>query len=323
MDRREFICGGSAFGLLAGLTASAGVPARHRSDYEGIQIGAITYSFRSMHGGALDVLRYAVDAGLGTVELMGCDAESFVGLSADQAKDATARKGLLKRRLAVPESKWVELRHRYEDAGVGIRILKFSSIGGRHLSDDECDYYCRVAHALGATAITREIPVGKMQEYPGPDAVPDEKEFGELGQRCAAIADRNGIDIAFHNHLQINHLTYDSKLLGYSKRLKINFDIGHYVAANDDDPLDMVRKYHGRMVSIHVKDRTRTAHGKKNLPFGQGDTPLGGLFALLKKEKWDIPCDIELEYKIPKGSNAVKEVGVSNRYCERLSRVGG
>ena len=323
MNRREFICLGGSFGLMAGCRAAAVSVPRHRSDYDGLQIGAITYSYRSMHGGALDVLRYAVESGLGTVELMGADAESYAGIPSARPKSLPERRELLKKRLAVPDSKWVELRHRYEDAGVGVRIVKFSSIGSPVVSEEESDYYCRVAHALGATAITREIPVGKMQVNPGADALPDEAEYGPIGRRCAAIAETNGIDIAFHNHLQINRLTYDSKLLGYSKRLKINFDIGHYVAANDDDPLDMVRKYHDRMVSIHVKDRTRTAHGRKNLPFGQGDTPLGGLFALLKKEKWDIPCDIELEYKIPKGSNAVKEVGVSNRYCERLSHIGG
>ena len=138
---------------------------------------------------------------------------------------------------------------------------------------------------------------------------------GEIGRNCADIADRNGIDIAFHNHLQINSVSYDSKLLGYSKRLKINFDIGHYTAANDDDPLAMVRKYRDRIVSIHVKDRTRAVRGRKNLPFGCGDTPLTGLMSLLKREGWEIPCDIELEYAIPAGSDAVKEVGVCRNYC--------
>ena len=320
MNRREFICLGGSFGLVAGCKfGDVSVP-RHRSDYGGLQIGAITYSYRSMHGGALDVLRYAVESGLGTVELMGPDAESYAGIPSARPKSPAEQKELLAKRLAVPVSKWEELRHRYEDAGVGVRIVKFGSIGNASVSEEESDYFCRVAHALGATAITREVPVGRGQQ-PSADGLPDEAEYGPVGRRCAAIAERNGIDIAFHNHLQINRRTYDSKLLGYSKRLKINFDIGHYVAANDDDPLEMVRKYHDRIVSIHIKDRTRTARGRQNLPFGKGDTPLGGLFALLRKERWDIPCDIELEYKIPAGSDAVREVGVCNRYCERVSRT--
>ena len=37
---------------------------------------------------------------------------------------------------------------------------------------------------------------------------------------------------------------------------------------------------------------------------------------LLKKEKWPIYADIELEYKIPPGSNAVKEVAKCVDYCK-------
>lgn len=121
--------------------------------------------------------------------------------------------------------------------------------------------------------------------------------------------------MAFHNHLQINATTYDGPLLGWDPNFMINFDIGHYVASNDDDPLAFVKKYRDRIASIHVKDRTTKAHGQKNLPFGQGDTPLAGLLALLKRERIDVPCDIELEYAIPTGSDAVKEVGVCNDYC--------
>ena len=97
----------------------------------------------------------------------------------------------------------------------------------------------------------------------------------------------------------------------------INYDIGHFTAANDTDPLDMVRRFHDRIVSIHVKDRTTKAHGQKNLPFGTGDTPLTGLLALLRRENWRIPCDIELEYEIPKNSDAVREVDISRAYCRK------
>ena len=54
----------------------------------------------------------------------------------------------------------------------------------------------------------------------------------------------------------------------------------------------------------------------ENLAFGTGDTPLAGLFGLMKREGYRFPCDIELEYKIPEGSDAVREVDVSHRYCK-------
>ena len=96
----------------------------------------------------------------------------------------------------------------------------------------------------------------------------------------------------------------------------IDLDIGHYVTANDDDPLAFVKKYHDRICSVHLKDRTSTANGRKNLAFGKGDTPLKGLFGLMKKEGYSFPYDIELEYPIPAGSDAVREVDVSRMYCK-------
>ena len=36
----------------------------------------------------------------------------------------------------------------------------------------------------------------------------------------------------------------------------------------------------------------------------------------MKKEKWTFPADIEVEYKIPKGSTAVAEVAKCVHYCK-------
>ena len=168
-----------------------------------------------------------------------------------------------------------------------------------------------VAKALGAKCITREVP--KVAEYE------------TIGRRCAALADKHGVFIAFHNHTQIDALTYDGPLLGYSPNLRINFDIGHYVAATTDDstrfidPLAFIEKYHEKIFSIHLKDRTTKAHGSKNLAFGKGDTPLAKLLPFLQKKGWPFYCDIELEYSIPKGSNAVKEVARCNAFCRKAA----
>jgi hypothetical protein len=35
----------------------------------------------------------------------------------------------------------------------------------------------------------------------------------------------------------------------------------------------------------------------------------------VKKNKWKIPASVELEYTIPDGSDAVKEVGKCVEYC--------
>jgi sugar phosphate isomerase/epimerase len=266
-----------------------------------------------MPKGAGKTLEHVLGSNLSTIELMSNDVEIDAGapmnkLSWKMSKEDKA--ALAAWRQTVDVKRFEEVRAKYETAGVSVHIVKFGDIGSKGLSDAEMDYRFKVARAMGADTITREIPDPK--NIPG--------WWEAEGKRLAAFADKWGVNIAFHNHLQINATTYDGPLLGYSKRFMINYDIGHFTAANDTDPLDMVRKYHDRIVSIHIKDRTTKAKGQKNLPFGQGDTPLAGLFALMVREGWKFPCDIELEYKIPAGSNAVREVDASREYCK--SKIG-
>ena len=308
ISRRAFI-GSSLMGAAGCAVLKGGMP-RHISDYDGVQLGVITYSYRTMKLYPGCTLKHTLDSKLGTIELMSGDLEMDVGapfsdklpwkLTNDE------KKAISEWRRTVDVAKFEDVRRKYNDAGVDIHIVKFGGIGG--LSDWETDYCFKVAKAMGARAITREVSGAK-------DGFADFKKGAE---QLKPYMDKYGINVAFHNHLQINYTTYDGPLLDWSDKFMINLDIGHFTAANDGDPLDMVRKYHDRIQSIHIKDRTTKAHGQKNLAFGQGDTPLAGLFALLKREGWDIPCDIELEYAIPQGSDAVKEVGVSNAYCRNL-----
>ena len=44
------------------------------------------------------------------------------------------------------------------------------------------------------------------------------------------------------------------------------------------------------------------------MPWGEGDTPLAEILRLMRDEKYKFMATIELEYKIPDGSDAVKEV---------------
>ena len=306
MTRRGFLGSAAGFAAFGGSLSCLGAPC---SVYKGVPIGVITYSYRSMPAGVGKTLENVLGSSLSTIELMSNDVEIDAGapmnkLSWKQSKEDKA--AIAAWRQTVDIKRFEEVRAKYETAGVSVHIVKYGDIGSKGLSDAEMDYRFRVARAMGATTITREIPDPK--NIPG--------WWEAEGKRLAAFAEKWGVNIAFHNHLQINATTYDGPLLGYSKRFMINYDIGHFTAANDTDPLDMVRKYHDRIVSIHIKDRCTKARGQKNLPFGQGDTPLTGLFALMVKEGWKFPCDIELEYAIPKDSDAVREVNISREYCK-------
>ncbi len=65
-----------------------------------------------------------------------------------------------------------------------------------------------------------------------------------------------------------------------------------------------------RGVSRQLSFSTGTVSGSKgvNLPWGTGETPIAQILQTVAKNKWTTPATVELEYAIPKGSNAPKEV---------------
>ena len=99
-----------------------------------------------------------------------------------------------------------------------------------------------------------------------------------------------------------------------SKGNMANVDLGHYVAAGGD-PIQFLKQFHDRVASFHLKDRQTPVHGAGNLAWGNGDTPIREILQLVKKNKWTMPATIELEYDVPAGSDAVKEVADCLRSC--------
>src|SRR4030042_1769303 len=316
VSRRGFMGGTAALAASAMMSRyvragtgglSAGKP---NSNFNGVQIGAITYSYRGMPGTAEDLLIYLVKCGLSSVELMGEPAEQFAGVPAgggdpgprrgqmteEQRKARQQRQEeLLNWRLSVSMDKYRALRKLYNDAGVNIHIVKFGSIGDANMTDGEIAYYFNVAKTLGAKGITRELSE-------------------DAAKRLGPIADKHKIMIGFHNHTQMTPKTYEGPILSYGKYLGLNFDVGHYVAGTSESPLPIIEKYHDRILSLHLKDRK--VNNGENLPFGQGDTPAALTLQLMKKEKWTFPADIELEYKVPEGSDAVAEVTRCVQFCK-------
>ncbi|MHC4324257.1 MAG: sugar phosphate isomerase/epimerase family protein [Planctomycetota bacterium] len=310
VSRREFMAGAAALAASAMISKNSLAGSGRRkpnSNFNGVQIGAITYSFRSMPSSAEDILKYTVKCGLSSIELMGDPAEKFAGLptgagrrrgqlTAEQQRNQRQRRQeQLDWRLSVSMDKYRALRRLYNDAGVNIHIVKFGSIGNANMTDGEIDYYFNVAKALGAKGITREISE-------------------EAAKRLGPVADKHKIMIGFHNHTQMTAKTYDGPILSYGKYLGINFDVGHYVAGTSESPIPIIEKYHDRILSLHLKDRK--VNNGPNMPFGRGDTPVALVLQLMKKEKWTFPADIELEYKVPEGSDAVTEVGKCVQFCK-------
>jgi len=314
ISRRGFMGGAAAIAASTiksryALSSAAGMGmSRPNSNFNGVQIGAITYSFRSMPGSAEDILRYTFRCGLSSIELMGDVAERFAGIPmgagrrrgrgrmTEEQREARrkAQEDQLKWRLKVSMDKYRALRKMYNDAGVKIHIVKFGNIGNDNMTDGEIEYYFNVAKALGAKGITRELSE-------------------EAAKRLGPIADEHKIMIGFHNHTQLKPETYDGPILSYGKYLGINLDIGHYVAGTNESPIPLIRKHHDRILSLHLKDRK--VNNGANMPFGEGDTPVALVLQLMKREGWQFPADIELEYRIPEGSDAVAEVTKCVQFC--------
>jgi sugar phosphate isomerase/epimerase len=76
-----------------------------------------------------------------------------------------------------------------------------------------------------------------------------------------------------------------------------------------------IKRFHGRISSVHLKDRSTPEHGQKNLPWGTGDTPLKEILLTMRRERHAYPASIELEYEVPAGSDAVKETAKCLEFC--------
>jgi sugar phosphate isomerase/epimerase len=307
--RRAFL-GGTAV-----LAASAVVPRRilaaaadkPNSVFNGVRIGAITYSYRGGAGTAQYTLDCLLKDGLSETELMDDAIRSFSGMTGGgrgrgkaKGKDKDAEKPAPPPvsnadRAKLRESqlaKCAELRKMYNDAGVNIHIHKVP-FGA---TDEDVDFNFEIAKALGCKAITTE-------------------RSEQAVKRLAPFAEKHRLWVAFHNH-ERNVPTIEDidPLMRINDYIGFNLDIGHYVAGTKGkSPIPVIEKYHQKIISLHLKDRT--ADGK-NLPWGQGQTPIKEVLQLLKKEKWPIYADIELEYRIPDGSDPVKEVAKCVQYCK-------
>ena len=305
------------------------------SKIAGVQLGVITYSFRQGVP-KLEIIPDMVKIGLSEVELMSGDAEAIAGApvapagggggggrgrgaaggrgtiltpeqqAAQQAATEARAKAMAEYQQAIKTwrasttpATFQGVRKQFNDAGIDLRILCYNM--NANTPDDEIDYAFGMAKAMGVKAISCSSTVTGAK-------------------RVAPFADKYKIVWAGHGHDNTNDPEQFAKpetfelIMGLSKYIGVNLDIGHFTAANYD-PIPFIQKHHDRITNLHLKDRKKD-HGA-NLPWGEGDTPIKEVLQLLKKEKYDIPANIELEYAIPEGSDPVTEVSKCYQYAKR------
>jgi sugar phosphate isomerase/epimerase len=294
------------------LSALAQAPARPNSTFNGVDLGTITYSYRSMPDqSAAAILRYVVDSGISRIEFMGGPVEAFAGAPPSAGfpgggrggppptpEQQAARREAAERtrawRTSVSMDRFKALRKMFNDAGVTIYAWKQLN---PNMSDGEMEYVFNVAEALGCTHTTLEL-------------LDEPEPLRRIGQ----FAEKKKIYAAYHTHLQGSMTAFD-QAFAVSKANMANVDLGHFVAAGGD-PIAFIKKFNGRISSVHLKDRTTPAKGQGNLPWGTGDTPIKEILHTMKRERHTYPASIELEYDVPAGSDAVKETAKCLAFCK-------
>lgn len=311
------------FGILAagaaGALAAPGVLAAAKPDsvFGGVQVGInAPYSFHGMPAGADDVLGYLLQTGISAAELrsqpieaaLGAPAlaskgvgEAIVGTTPPEAEQKAAIEALKKWRLSRSMNEFKAFRKKYEDAGVKIQIVKFDKIDAA--SDEVLDYCFQMAKALGANAISCEIPVSKTK-------------------RLGGFAAKHELMVGYHGHGNLTNPEAFGRLgaweqaFWYSKFNGANVDIGHFFASNGFSPAEWIRENHTRITHVHLKDRK--ANMGDGMPWGQGDTPLKEFLLMMRKEKYKFQATIELEYPVPAGSSILAEVSKCVAYCKSV-----
>jgi sugar phosphate isomerase/epimerase len=367
----------------AGLSIVDMARAAQSSKIDGVQIGAITYSFRggAAQGGvaAADMPAAMQKIGLSEVELMSGDAEIIAGIpqapgrggggfgggrggsgrgggfgggrGAAAAGDVTtapngcpsntpsgrdsiakaagasggaaagrgggrgpatmtpeqeaAQKAIADWKTAANATTWKGVKKKFNDAGVDVQILCYNM--SLNTKDDEMDYAFQMARDLGVRAISCSTTVA-------------------VAKRVAPFADKYKIMWAGHGHADI----YDDeqfakpetfrKIMSFSKYIGVNLDIGHFTSAGYD-PLTFIPEIHDRITNIHLKDSFKpdkcgVLQGPTQ-PWGLGQTPIKEVLQMMRKNKYKFPANIELEYRIPEGSDSVAEVAKCYEFCKK------
>ena len=319
ISRRKFLgtaAAAAAFSMVPLNYSCSGGPKTKKpnSKVGSVQLGLTTYSYLSMPHNLEEVLGYILQAGVNSVEMRSV-LEEGLGLPQlpprppSDADDKTkaefadavkaARESQRQWRLSLPMQKYEDIRKMYNDAGVNIHIAKFAPASW---SDEEIDYAYNAANTLGAYGITDECS-------------------DEACQRLGKFAEKHKSLAIYHTHKQFAEPGFDiEKLLGYSPANRLNFDAGHYFGATGLHPNTIIEKYHNLIPSIHMKDKTgpKSDPPDANRPFGKGETPIADVLLLIKKNKWPINIDVEMEYEIPEGSDAAKEVTKSIEYMRNI-----
>jgi sugar phosphate isomerase/epimerase len=265
------------------------------SMFGGVQIGTITYSFRSLPSSAEEVLKYCVDCGISGIELMSNVAEGYAGMpqqarggaggpgggmlpgagAAGGAPRGAAGAGAPgappgapggpggQRAPLTPEQQEAQRKRAAETKAWRLSV-----------SMDKYKAFRKMYEDAGVKIYAFKLPptldmsddeyayIWNVAEALGSDHVTMELPTDDaLLKRVGDYAAKRKLRIAFHTHGQGGASGFD-KVLGASPYTALNFDVGHYFGVNGQSPVPLVEKYHDRIASLHLKDRKAPPPGQ-------------------------------------------------------------
>ena len=265
-------------------------------DINGVDISVVTYSFNPGIEEMNVIIQNCLDSGSDNIELMGDHIERSMGMPRGRKSHSNWRSNI-----SMKEFK--KVKNQFEDKGISIFAYKPYCMSPNN-TDDEIEYAMKATKALGAEFVTAELTTE------------------ENTTRISRFAEKHNVKVGYHAHLQASDTAWEFALKN-SKNNYINLDIGHYIAARKENTkenlLNFIVNNNSRICSMHLKDRQATkplnVGATDNQIWGKGDTPITEVLQLMRDNSYKFTATIELEYRIPEGSNRVKEVKKCFEYC--------
>jgi len=201
-----------------------------------------------------------------------------------------------------------DLRRLLDEAHISlVAVYTGANFVFRDILDDEF-WRIEKAASLAATFGATNLVVGGGAKRAAGTTDEDYERLAEGLDRVADIAERRGLVASYHPHLTtiVEGPDQVDRILSLS-RIGFCPDTGH-LAAGGGDPVDLVRRYAGRVTHVHLKDFRADPFGF--LPLGRGAVDLPGVLQALLAAGYDGWATVELDaYDGAPGDAAVESFG--------------
>ncbi len=306
------------FGKLALAAAAAPsgtlLAAKPNSNFGGVQIGTITYSYRGEPGvnDATQLLKMVVDSGISAIELMPPDVEAYMGAPQQPAGGRGGpggpggpggRGGSGGFGGFGPGGPGGPGGGARGGSGRGPGGGGFG--GGRALTPEQIAFNESLKKWRLSASMDKAREFRKMYNdagvsiychklTPAQNATDDEFDYfytlaktlgatsvttelaaaSDYTKKLGDFALKHGLVTAYHAHEQATVTAWDD-VLAQSKGNAVNIDCGHYYAGTGLSPVPALEKLHDRIASAHLKDRTPTTKGPDGRTVTGANLPWG------------------------------------------------